>query len=147
MRILLDENIPVQLRNAFHRHVVASVNDAHVGWKNIKNGRLLAEMEGRFDLLITADKNIYAQQTLSDRPISILVLPTNTRKDVLLLSERITEVVDGMGVGEYAVLEKTVRLSGNRSAAAIGNDLRDHHHPRQHQFRDQIAKPDGTWLG
>jgi hypothetical protein len=62
VKILLDENIPVQLRNALDRYDVASVNDKAVGWKNISNGRLLTEMEGRFDLLITSDRNIYAQQ-------------------------------------------------------------------------------------
>ena len=60
MRILLDENIPVQLKAVFRGHVVKSVNDRDVGWKNIKNGRLLAEMEGRFDLLVTADRNMFA---------------------------------------------------------------------------------------
>lgn len=60
MRILLDENVPVQLRAVFRQHEVKSVNDRYVGWKNIKNGRLLDEMEGRFDLLVTADRNMFA---------------------------------------------------------------------------------------
>jgi hypothetical protein len=107
LRILLDENIPVQLKAVFHGHVVKSVNDKDVGWKNIKNGRLLTDMEGRFDLLVTADKNMYAQQNLSDRTICVLVLPTNRRKDVLALGERILEVVGGISVGEYVILEKT----------------------------------------
>ncbi len=107
MRILLDENIPVQLKAAFRGHVVRSVNDGDVGWKNIKNGRLLAEMEGRFDLLITADRNMFVQQNLSGRNICILVLPVNRRNDVLALSERIIEVAAGMSAGEYVVLEKT----------------------------------------
>jgi len=105
LRILLDENIPVQLRAVFIGHVVKSVNDSDVGWKNIKNGRLLTEMEGRFDLLITADRNMFAQQNLSRRNICILVLPTNRRNDVLALSERIVKLVDGMSVGAYVVLE------------------------------------------
>jgi hypothetical protein len=107
LRVLLDENIPVQLKAVFRGHTVKSVNDKDVGWKNIKNGRLLSEMEGRFDLLITADRNIYAQQNLSGRSISILVLPANRRADVLALGARIVEVVDGLSVGKYLVLEKT----------------------------------------
>ena len=67
-------------------------------------------MEGRFDLLITADKNIYAQQDLSGRAISILVLPTIKRTDVLALGARIAEVVDSMSLGEYAVLGKSGML-------------------------------------
>ncbi len=107
MRILLDENIPVQLKAAFRGHLVKSVNDSDLGWKNIKNGRLLAEMEGRFDLLVTADRNMFAQQNLSGRNICILVLPVNRRNDVLTLSERIVEVAAGMSSGTYVVLEKT----------------------------------------
>jgi len=107
LRILLDENIPVQLKAAFRGHVVKSVNDSDIGWKNIKNGRLLAEMEGRFDLLITADRNMFAQQNLSGRNICILVLPVNRRNDILALRERIVEVAAGVSAGTYVVLEKT----------------------------------------
>jgi predicted nuclease of predicted toxin-antitoxin system len=107
MKILLDENIPVQLKAVLHGYTVKSVNDKDVGWKNIKNGRLLIEMKGIYDLLITADKNIYAQQNLSGRDICILVLPTNRRKDVLALGSRIVEVVASMSLGEYVVLERT----------------------------------------
>jgi predicted nuclease of predicted toxin-antitoxin system len=107
LRILLDENIPVQLKATFRDHVVRSVNYSDIGWKNIQNGRLLAEMEGRFDLLITADRNMFAQQNLSDRNICILVLPVNRRNDVLALSERIIEVAAGMSAGTCVVLDKT----------------------------------------
>lgn len=107
MNILLDENIPVQLKAALPGHLVKSVNDRDVGWKNIKNGLLLAEMEGRFDLLITADRNMYAQQNLSGRRFSILVLPTNRRKDVLALADRIVDVIDDLTTGTYLVLETT----------------------------------------
>jgi hypothetical protein len=101
----------------FHGHEVRSVNDKDVGWKNIKNGQLLTQMEGGFDLLITADHNIYAQQNLSGRGFCILVPPTNRRRDVLALGERIVKVVDGMSIGEYVVLQMTglvVRQSFNR---------------------------------
>ena len=107
MRILLDENIPVQLRAVLRGHAVKSVNDKDVGWKNIKNGRLLEEMEGRFDLLITAGRNMFAQQNLAGRNICILVLPTNKRNVVLALGGRIVEVIDGMSVGTYVTLEQS----------------------------------------
>jgi hypothetical protein len=125
VRILLDENIPVQLKAMFPGHLVKSVNDGDVGWKNIKNGRLLDEMEGRFDLLVTADRNLFAQQNLSGRNICILVLPFNRRNDVLALSDRIVEVAAGMTAGAYVVLEKTgvVHLRPfDRSDDGSGND-------------------------
>ena len=117
MRVLLVENIPVQLKTAFHGHEVRSVNDRDVGWKNIRNGRLLAEMAGRFDLLVTADRNIYAQQNLTGRRIRILVLPANRRREVLALGEQIVDIIAGIATGDYVVLEKTgvvVRQSFDR---------------------------------
>ena len=106
MRILLDENIPVQLKAFLGQHSVHSVNDKNVGWKSIKNGRLLAQMEGVFDLLITADKNIYAQQNLSGRKIAILVLPTNRLRDVLALAGAIATAVETISPGDYLVIER-----------------------------------------
>ncbi len=64
-------------------------------------------MEGRFDLLVTADRNMFAQQNLFGRNICILVLPANRRNDVLALSDRIIEVAAAMSAGTYVVLEKT----------------------------------------
>jgi hypothetical protein len=116
VRILLDENIPVQLKRIFSGQKVRSVNDPDVGWKNIANGRLLDEMEGRFDLLITADRNMFAQQNLTGRSICILVVPTNRRRDVIALSDRIIEMVTSMRTGDYVVLEKS-GLAHTRSFA------------------------------
>ncbi|QUS38326.1 hypothetical protein RPMA_05310 [Tardiphaga alba] len=106
MKILLDENVPNQLRDTLEPRDVSSVNDRVIGWKNISNGRLLAEMEGRFDLLITSDRNIYAQQNLRGRSIANLVLPTNRRNDVLKLVPRIAAAIDAILPGQYALLEK-----------------------------------------
>ena len=105
MRILLDENIPIQLKPLLLGHFVKSVNDKDIGWKTVKNGKLLSQMEGSYDLLITADKNMYAQQNLSDSTLSILVLPTNRRSVVLDLAVRILEIVAALSPREYTVLD------------------------------------------
>src|SRR5258708_5431793 len=43
-----------------------------------KYGDVTHCLEGAFDLLVTADRDIYAQQRLSGRGFAILVLPTNS---------------------------------------------------------------------
>jgi predicted nuclease of predicted toxin-antitoxin system len=62
MRILLDENVPVDLlpflRSA--EHTAESVN--FIGWKGIKNGDLLTRERTDFDLFITRDKDFDAAQ-------------------------------------------------------------------------------------
>lgn len=43
----------------------------------MKNGRLLAALEGVYDVLLTADKNLRYQQNLTGRQLAIIELPTN----------------------------------------------------------------------
>lgn len=90
-RVLLDEGVP--------RHLAAplaaaglSVTPYPRAWKQTKNGELLELAErGGFDILITSDKNIYAQQNLRGRNLSIIVLPTNRRRKVM---ERAADIID-----------------------------------------------------
>ncbi|MCA3248760.1 MAG: hypothetical protein ING29_20030 [Azospirillum sp.] len=127
MRILLDENIPVQLRSLRAGHLVRSVNDKDLGWKAIKNGKLLSQMEGSLDLLITADKNMYAQQNLSGRTLSILVLPTNwvlptNRRSVVLgIVEQILRVIATLSPSEYAVVDVS-GVSSKKKFGGPGDD-------------------------
>lgn len=73
MRILLDESVPVQVRNALSDHQVSTA--VEMDWRGLSNGDLLdcAEAEG-FQLLIVADKNFQHQQNLQGRRIAILEL-------------------------------------------------------------------------
>lgn len=58
MRILLDESVPVQVRNAFDAHHVSTA--VEMGCGGLSNGELLnrAEADG-FELLIVADKQFH----------------------------------------------------------------------------------------
>ena len=62
MRILLDENAPVDLLPFLHSagHTAESVN--FIGWKGVKNGDLLTRARADFDLFITRDKDFDAAQ-------------------------------------------------------------------------------------
>jgi predicted nuclease of predicted toxin-antitoxin system len=102
MRVLLDENLPVQLKRELEGHDVRSV--AELKWAGIDNGSLLRRMEGNFDVLITADKNIYAQQNLSGKPFSILVVPTNKRRVLLGHAQNIREALAGIRPSTYITM-------------------------------------------
>lgn len=73
MRILFDNGTPRGVAAALREHVVEEARAC--GWDALKNGELLdaAEAAG-FDLLLTTDKNIRHQQSMSGRKIAILVL-------------------------------------------------------------------------
>lgn len=78
MKILLDECVPVQVRNALVGHEVSTAPE--VGWSGISNGELLqrAEQNG-FDLFIVADKNLGYQQNLKDSPRAPALLGTGEK--------------------------------------------------------------------
>lgn len=76
MKLLLDENIPKQLkRDIADYHEVFTVRDKR--WNGIVNGKLLRLMLAeKFEALITADKNLQHQQNFDKHPIPVLVLHT-----------------------------------------------------------------------
>jgi predicted nuclease of predicted toxin-antitoxin system len=75
MKILLDENLPIDLKFELEDtdYEIATVND--FGWKGKKNGELLKLLEeNEFKVLITLDENITKQQNISKYKISIFVI-------------------------------------------------------------------------
>ena len=73
MKILLDHNLDRRLKRYFQDHEVLTTQEN--GWADVLNGELLrlAEANG-FEVMITADANIKAQQNMDGRSISIVVL-------------------------------------------------------------------------
>jgi predicted nuclease of predicted toxin-antitoxin system len=104
-RVLFDEGVPRQLAGPLKAAGFAATPYPN-SWKQITNGELLsrAEAEG-FDVLVTNDKNIVAQQNLRGRKISLLVLPTNLRRQVLELAPEVISAIRKMRPGQYLVLE------------------------------------------
>jgi predicted nuclease of predicted toxin-antitoxin system len=83
MKLLLDENLPHQLRNEIPGHDCFTV--AYMGWAGIENGELLAlAASGGFDALLTKDTNLQYEQNMVNLPISIVVLhaPSNDLDDI-----------------------------------------------------------------
>jgi len=105
MKILLDECVPVQVRNALVGHDVSTAQE--MGWSGISNGELLqrAEQDG-FELFIVADKNLHYQQNLTGRKLAILELWTNHRPTLEKHIDRIRTAAAKVAPGEYFVLEE-----------------------------------------
>jgi predicted nuclease of predicted toxin-antitoxin system len=53
VRVLLDEQLPVDLAEVLTGHTVDTVVGR--GWAGIKNGDLLQRMRGEYDALVTMD--------------------------------------------------------------------------------------------
>ena len=102
MTIILDENLPLGLRRMLVPRQVTTVQKA--GHAGMKNGQLLGALEGKFDLLLTADKNLRYQQNLTGRQLAIIELPTNRWPLLRLLRKQIVEAVDNWRPGTYIVV-------------------------------------------
>jgi hypothetical protein len=63
---------PHDLASLIEGHAVSTVRDE--GWSSMKNGRLLALAATRFDVFVTADRNLEFQQNLARLPLAVVVL-------------------------------------------------------------------------
>jgi hypothetical protein len=73
MRILFDQGTPAPLIPFLEGHRVTQAKD--LGWDKLVNGDLLkAAEEAGYEVLLTTDKNMAAQQNLKSRAIAVVVL-------------------------------------------------------------------------
>ena len=77
MRVLLDESIPIDL--ALDLGELEAQTVIGLGWAGLKNGALLRQAVGQFQVLITMDKNLQFQQNLAAHAIA--VVPVRARSN------------------------------------------------------------------
>lgn len=75
-RVLLDENLPVQLRHWLVGVEAATVE--YMGWKEMRNGELLRAATGRFDVFVTSDRLLVVGRT-EWRVFGVVLLSTNLK--------------------------------------------------------------------
>ena len=105
MRILFDESVPFPLRLHLQGHEVETVQQ--LGWSGLNDGALLVHARKRFDLFITADRNLRYQQNLSGLELAILVLPSPSWPRLQCEVERICEAVGNIQSGEIRELPRS----------------------------------------
>ena len=115
MRVLLDENIDVTLKDHFDREFeVVTIRER--GWPGVKNGYLLRAAGEEFDVLVTMDKNLQHQQNLTSVRLGIVVIRaySNVFEDVVPLISRVNEAIRTIGEGEivYVSLGQTKENGG-----------------------------------
>lgn len=103
MKVLLDECVPVQVRNALAAHDVSTVSGLR--WKGRENGDLITTAEtAGFEVLVIADKNLRYQQNLSGRKIATAELWTNHRPTLEQHFARIASAVSNATPGSYIIV-------------------------------------------
>lgn len=72
MRLLLDENLPIELASELTGHEVSTVSG--LGWQGVTNGELLRRASGNFECLITMDRGIGLQRSKSSLEVGIVLV-------------------------------------------------------------------------
>ncbi|MDR2676304.1 MAG: hypothetical protein LBC18_15935 [Opitutaceae bacterium] len=103
MKIILDENVPLPLGRFFPGHEVSTVQ--REGWAGAQNGDIIGLVDGVFDVLVLADKNLRYQQNLQHRRAALVELPANRWPLLKLIAAKITGAVERATPGSYTVVE------------------------------------------
>jgi hypothetical protein len=93
VRVLLDECLPKRLKRELVGHDARTAPE--MGWASKRNGELLTLAVGRFEIFLTADRNLSYQQDLSafDIAIVVLVARSNRLEDVRVLVPRLLQIL------------------------------------------------------
>ncbi|MFN0112018.1 MAG: DUF5615 family PIN-like protein [Blastocatellia bacterium] len=116
MKLLFDENTPEELMPHFQPHDCTHINRTQ--FKGLKNGTLLTAAEASFDVLITADSNLYYQQIVAEFNIAVLVLRAfRTRLEFFLpVVPNALQALDSLSPGEtlYLYADEATELKDRR---------------------------------
>jgi hypothetical protein len=106
-RLLLDEQLPVRLKQLLGDHTVATVRDRQ--WRGLTNGSLLREAQQEFDVFVTMDKAIPFQQALQGLSIGVLLIraPSNSLRRLSPHADEIARAAHKVPYG--AVVEVDLR--------------------------------------
>ncbi len=73
MRILIDENLPRQLKQMLAGHRVLTVQDMR--WTGMRDDELLKKAEASFEVFLTTDKNL--RQSHRGMRVILMLFPSN----------------------------------------------------------------------
>ena len=104
MNILLNECVPARFARSLIDHAVTTV-PKH-GWRGIKNGELLELAEKQFDVFVTVDRKLAAQQDLKKFRIPIILIRarTNRLEHIRPLAAELLERLSAAVAGELTIV-------------------------------------------
>jgi predicted nuclease of predicted toxin-antitoxin system len=99
MRVLFDEGMPERLRHDLAKlSGTLTVETArYAGLAHLSNGALLSAKAGRYDVLVTVDKNLHYQQNMTGRIVSVVVI-TSVNNDIDLIRPVLPAVAAALAV-------------------------------------------------
>ncbi len=91
MRILLDENFPVDFADLLAGHEIITIH--RLGWSGIKNGELLRRARSVCDVFVTLDRNLELQQNIKVLSFGVIVVRTRSNR-IANLTPHITGILE-----------------------------------------------------
>ena len=122
MKLLLDENLPVDLRHFLPGHEPFTVT--FMGWKGLKNGALLARAAAdKFEAFITKDTNLPYQQSPAALPVAVVVLlaGSNALDDIKPLVPALLRALQNLRKGAQSLAEAMQGGMGDGMGEPLGD--------------------------
>jgi len=104
MRVVLDECLPKRLARELPGHEVTTVPAA--GFAGLVNGKLLRRIAGNYEVFVTIDGNLTAQQNMKGLSFAVIVLRARSNKieDIRPLIPQILEALASTKPGQISVV-------------------------------------------
>jgi predicted nuclease of predicted toxin-antitoxin system len=103
VRVLLDENLPLEFAAEFQGHVVSTVRG--IGWAGVQNGELMRRAVTACDVFITMDKNLPHQQNIPALPFSVVLVRARTNR-LIDLRPLVAEILVAIEEAQPGVLRR-----------------------------------------
>lgn len=104
MRVLLDEMVPIGVRELLPDHDVSTA--AYAGFAGLPNGELIQRaVAAGFDILLTLDRGIPHQQNLARYAIGFVLIPDNDVDQIRRYADRLSAAIDAARPGSAIRVE------------------------------------------
>ena len=104
MKVLLDEMLPAGVAGLLPDHEVTTVQQA--GFKGLRNGVLLRRATaGGYAVLLTADRNLPAQQNITTSGIAVILVRGSRMSEVTSQAAEIQAAITGAQPGTVTRVE------------------------------------------
>jgi hypothetical protein len=104
VKVLLDEMVPAGVAGLLPDHEVTTVQQA--GFRGLKNGVLLRRATaGGYRVLLTADRNLPAQQNITAGRIAVVLVRGSRMSEITGQAEQIQAAVAGAQPGTVTRVE------------------------------------------
>ena len=111
MTVQLDESVPARLAKLLNAAGVRTLRFPNE-WKGLKNGELLARLrQSGFTCLVTCDKNLHYQQSISALNLALVVLPRQRFLDLQPLLDVIAGAAQDAKPGETVIIAEDGKVS------------------------------------